>query len=106
MRLECRSRLIAMTTCLVGMFSANAFAYPEYPILRTVENGGDSLTIRTIGDEHYRYTQTEDGVLVVADSNGVYYYADETGAASKFKAKNAGKRSAEAKKFLNESFKL
>jgi len=56
MRLEYRSRLIAMTTCLVGMFSANAFAYPEYPILRTVENGGDSLTIRTIGDEHYRYT--------------------------------------------------
>lgn len=101
MRLECRSRIIAMTTCVVGMFSANAFAYPEYPILRTVENGGDSLTIRTIGDEHYRYTQTEDGVLVVADSNGVYYYADETGAASKFKAKNAGKRSAEAKKFLN-----
>lgn len=71
------------------------------PLPTTIDNGGDSLTIRTVGDEHYRYTQTEDGVLVVCDSNGVYYYADETGAASKFKAKNAGKRSAEAKKFLN-----
>ena len=70
------------------------------PLPTTIDNGGDSLTIRTVGDEHYRYTQTEDGVLVVSDSNGVYYYADETGAASKFKAKNAGKRSAEAKKFL------
>ena len=51
------------------------------PLPTTIDNGGDSLTIRTVGDEHYRYTQTEDGVLVVSDSNGVYYYADETGAA-------------------------
>ena len=101
MRLECRSRIIAMTACLVGMFSANAFAYPENPILRTVENGGDSLTIRTIGDEHYRYTQTEEGVELGDNLAVGHYYADETGAASKFKAKNAGKRSAEAKKFLN-----
>lgn len=101
MRLECRSRTIAMTACLFGVFSVSVFAYPENPVLHTVENGGDSLAIRTIGDEHYRYTQTEDGILVVSDSTGVYYYADETGAASKFKAKNAGKRSAEAKKFLN-----
>ena len=35
------------------------------PLPTTIDNGGDSLTIRTVGDEHYRYTQTEDGVLVV-----------------------------------------
>ena len=94
-------RFMPMILGLSGFLAVNSFAYPMNPLPTTIDNGGDSLTIRTVGDEHYRYTQTEDGVLVVSDSNGVYYYADETGAASKFKAKNAGKRSAEAKKFLN-----
>ena len=93
-------RFMPMILGLSGFLAVNSFAYPMNPLPTTIDNGGDSLTIRTVGDEHYRYTQTEDGVLVVSDSNGVYYYADETGAASKFKAKNAGKRSAEAKKFL------
>ena len=94
-------RFMPLFLGMFGLMSVNTFAYPLNPLPTTVVNDGDSLTVRTVGDEHYRYTQTEDGFLVVSDSNGVYYYADENGAASKFKAKNAGKRSAEAKKFLN-----
>lgn len=93
-------RFMPLFLGMFGLMSVNTFAYPLNPLPTTVVNDGDSLTVRTVGDEHYRYTQTEDGFLVVSDSNGVYYYADENGAASKFKAKNAGKRSAEAKKFL------
>ena len=84
-----------------GAFASGAFAAPANPVLRTIDNDGDSLSIRTIGDEHYRFTQTEDGFLVMRDSSGVFFFADEEGGLSKFKAKNAGRRSAEEKAFLN-----
>lgn len=93
-------KTVCSFVCAVGALSAVSFAYPLNPLPRTVDNGGDSLAIRTLGDEHYRYTQTEDGFLVVADSAGIYYFADENGSASKFKAKNKGRRSAAAEKFL------
>ena len=94
-------KTIRSFACVLGTLSVVSFAYPVNPAPRTVDNGGDSLTIRTLGDEHYRYTQTEDGFLVVADSAGIYYFADENGSTSKFKAKNKGRRSAAAEKFLN-----
>jgi M6 family metalloprotease-like protein len=95
-------KTIRSFACVLGTLSVVSFAYPVNPLPRTVDNGGDSLAIRTLGDEHYRYTQTEDGFLVVADSAGIYYFADDKGAASKFKAKNKGERSAAAEKFLNK----
>ena len=54
----------ALCALFCGAFTSGAFAYPSNPVLRTVDNDGDSLSIRTIGDEHYRFTQTEDGFLV------------------------------------------
>ena len=83
-------------------FAASAFAYPFDPSeLYTVYNGGDSLSLRFIGDEYYSRTLTEDGFLVVCDSSETFYYADENGDASKFVAKNADKRSAAEQAFLN-----
>lgn len=70
------------------LLSANLWAFPADPTPYTVDNAGDSLTLRNLGDERYRYTQTLDGHIVVRDTDGVYYYADEQGAASRFKAKN------------------
>ena len=95
------SKKFALVVGVAGTLSVVSFAYPVNPSPRVVDNGGDSLTVRTLGDEHYRYTQTLDGFLVVADSAGIYYFADENGTASKFKAKNKGARSAAAEKFLN-----
>ncbi len=81
--------------CAVG-----ALAFPLNPTPFGYDNAGDFVTLQNIGDEHYRFTRTTDGILVVQDSAGVYYYADENGNASKFKAKNPTLRSAEDLKFL------
>ena len=82
--------------------AASAFANPFDPSeLYTVYNGGDSLSLRFIGDEYYSRILTEDGFLVVCDSSETFYYADENGDASKFVAKNADKRSAAEQDFLN-----
>ena len=91
----------ALCALFCGAFTSGTFASPSNPVLRTVDNDGDSLSIRTIGDEHYRFTQTEDGFLVTRDSNGVYFFVNEDGECSKFKAKNAGGRTADEKAFLN-----
>ena len=62
------SKKFALVVGVAGTLSVVSFAYPVNPSPRVVDNGGDSLTVRTLGDEHYRYTQTLDGFLVVADS--------------------------------------
>ncbi|MBP5247409.1 MAG: M6 family metalloprotease domain-containing protein [Fibrobacter sp.] len=85
-----------------SMFSAGLWAFPANPTPFSVDNAGDSLTLRNGGDEHYRYTQTEDGYLVISDSTGVYYFADENGAASSVKAKNADLRNSSDKAFLRK----
>ena len=102
MRLEYCPKSFALAICIAGFFSVGSFAYPENPLPYSIDNGGDSLTVRKGGDEHFRFTQTEDGILVVAGEDGLYYYADENGAASKFKAKNADRRSASEKAFLKK----
>lgn len=60
-----------------SLFSAGLWAFPANPTPYSIDNAGDSLTLRNGGDEHYRYTQTLDDYLVISDSNGVYYYVDE-----------------------------
>lgn len=81
-----------------AILSANLWAFPANPTPYTVDNAGDSLTLRNLGDERYRYTQSLDGHIVVRDTDGVYYYADENGKASRFKAKN--RQSSREKSFL------
>jgi len=85
-----------------SFFSAGLWAFPANPIPYSVDNAGDSLTLRNVGDEHYRYTQTIDGFLVISDSSGVYYYADEDGRASSVKAKNEDLRDSSDKAFLRK----
>ena len=84
-----------------SFLTAGLWAAPANPTPYSVWNDGDSLTLRNLGDEHYRYTQTIDGYLVVSDSNGIFYYANEKGVASKVKAKNAQLRTSAEKNFLN-----
>ena len=76
MRLEYCPKSFALAICIAGFFSVGSFAYPENPLPYSIDNGGDSLTVRKGGDEHFRFTQTEDGILVVAGEDGLYYYAD------------------------------
>ena len=85
-----------------SLFSAGLWAFPANPTPYSIDNAGDSLTLRNGGDEHYRYTQTVDGYLVISDSDGVYYYVDEEGEASSVKAKNANLRDASDKSFLQK----
>ena len=85
-----------------SLFSAGLWAFPANPTPYSIDNAGDSLTLRNGGDEHYRYTQTVDGYLVISDSDGVYYYVDEEGEASSVKAKNADLRDASDKSFLQK----
>lgn len=85
-----------------SLFSAGLWAFPANPTPYSIDNAGDSLTLRNGGDEHYRYTQTVDGYLVISDSDGVYYYVDEEGEASSVKAKNANLRDAFDKSFLQK----
>lgn len=83
-----------------SLFVVNLWAFPASPKSFTVDNAGDSLTLRNVGDEHYRYTETLDGYLVIRSEDGVYRYATEDGVAGAFKAKNPDWRSAEEKAYL------
>ena len=85
----------------IAFLASELWAAPANPTPFTVDNAGDSLTLRKGGDEHYRYTLTLDGYLVIRGADGVYRYATEEGTAGKFKAKNAGLRSDAEKSYLN-----
>lgn len=91
---------LAMLYVFGFLFAESLLAFPENPVFFTVDNAGDSLTIRNVGDEHYRYTETLDGYLVIRGEDGVYRYATEEGVAGNVKAKNADRRSAEEKVYL------
>lgn len=76
------------------------WAAPENPTPYVIDNQGDSLTIRRMGDEHYNFAQTIDGYLILQDSTGCFYYADESGNLTSIKAKGEGSRSPMDWKFL------
>lgn len=95
-----RLRFVLCPLILAGLFVTEAFAYPMNPTPYVYDNQGDSVTLRKTGDEHYHRTQTIDGYLVVSDSLGVYYYANEEGVSSGIKAKDLAHRSVADKKFL------
>ncbi len=85
--------------CLCGEC---ALAYPLDPTPRTIDNGGDSLVVQDLGDEHYSLTKTSDGYLLVPGTDGVLYYADESGSPSTFKARSPEKRTGKEKSFLRK----
>lgn len=55
-----------------AMLSLGAFAAPMNPKPFTVDNDGESITIMRMGDEHYHFTQTQDGYMIGQDSTGTY----------------------------------
>jgi len=67
---------------------------------RIFVNDGDTLVLQDLGDEYFSVTRTEDGYLVVTGSNGVLYYADESGEPSVFKAKSEKDRTGLERAFL------
>lgn len=86
---------------MVGALATGALAYPFNSEPRTVVNDGDSITVRTFGDEHFSFTQTDDGYLVKFGEDGAYYYADENGDVTKFKV-HKKKRKSNEKAFLKK----
>ena len=95
-------RLTAGMALLCALLPAAVLASPLDPSeRRSVINDGDTLTLQDLGDEHYSVTRTEDGYLVVADEKNVFYYADENGEPSKFKARNPHRRKSAERAFLN-----
>ena len=95
-------RLTAGVVSLCVLLPAAVFASPLDPSeRRVVINDGDSLTLQDLGDEYYSVTRTEDGYLVVTDEKNVFYYADENGKPSKFKARNSHRRKSAERAFLN-----
>lgn len=91
----------AIKVCALGLALATGlWAAPENPTPYVVDNQGDSLTIRRLGDEHYNFVQTIDGFLILQDSAGCFFYADESGNLTSIKAKDEGARSPEDWKFL------
>ena len=90
-------------------FVSSVSAYPLDPRPQTIDNDGDTLTIQKFGDEHYHYTRTIDGFLVVSNEEGVYYFANKNGESSTIKAKDEKFRDKHDIRFLdsidrNEAF--
>ncbi|MCQ2103872.1 MAG: hypothetical protein MJY98_11695, partial [Fibrobacter sp.] len=85
--------------CGLALWGA-LWAEPENPTPYVIDNLGDTLTIRRMGDEHYNFAQTIDGFLIIQDSTGCFYYADESGNRTSIKAKGEGSRSQKDWKFL------
>lgn len=98
--------------CLLGVFcgvaafaamSTVAFARPALPnSFCAKQSDGSCVTVQQFGDEHYHYTTTIDGYLVVEDSTGDFVYADSEAVATKVKAKNADCRPDSDKVFLKK----
>ena len=87
-----------MFVCLVPALSWAAPANPE-PVVYT-QKDGSTVTIRHFGDEHYHFTKTMDGILIVGDGKGSYVYADAEGKPSSFIARDAADRSPDELNFL------
>jgi immune inhibitor A len=101
-RVSCPQTARRLATLLISGIAAlsigNAKPYPPFPINQH-QSDGTTLTIEQIGDEHYHYTQSTDGYLLV-DSVGVYYYANAAAENSGMKAHNRGERNQTETKYL------
>lgn len=66
-----------ITLCILGLLtSAAALAVPANPRpFAYVQPNGDTLMIRLIGDEHFHFNTTIDGILVTKNAKDYYVYA-------------------------------
>ncbi len=64
-----------ITLCTATVMAVSSFAIPALPIWRSYRQAdGTFLRVKTVGDEHFNYALTEDGIPVLAH-DGSYYYA-------------------------------
>ena len=63
------------TFCLATLFASSLLAIPAMPVWRSVRQAdGTTLRLKLVGDEHFHYAVTDDGVPVMPH-DGNYYYA-------------------------------
>ena len=78
-----------------------AVARPAFPGLVSSEQpDGTVVKVRKVGDEHFHFTETEDGIVVVRDSLGFWTYADEDGKSSGVRSHAVESRDEAEQKFL------
>lgn len=100
-----KTRFYTFLKLFVGVFSGtvvgtNLCAAPINPQPYEVDNQGEAIVVQRIGDEQFSVTQTLDGHWIAKDSQGVYFYIDESGALSDVKVKNESNRTVSDKRFL------
>ena len=63
------------TFCLASLFASSLFAIPALSVWRSVRQAdGTTIRLKLVGDEHFRYAVTDDGIPVLSH-DGSYYYA-------------------------------
>lgn len=69
-----------LTALFCSLFSASLLASPapRWPYKVKLPDG-TTITVKTTGDEFFRYTTTTDGYNVVLAEDGYYYYAEDAG---------------------------
>ena len=88
--------LLVAALCVTG-----ALAHPANPFEKKhVQSDGSTLSVRTLGDEHYHFMQTADGLLVERDSAGDFVYVGNDGLRSGVKAKDPALRDSEESAFV------
>lgn len=88
--------LLLLLLCAVG-----AMARPVAPFAKQyVQSDGSTLSVRTFGDEHYRFMTTSDGLLVERGARGDFFYVGSDGLRSEVMAKEAALRSTEENDFV------
>lgn len=63
------------TFCLASLFASSLFAIPALSVWRSVRQAdGTTIRLKLVGDEHFHYAVTDDGIPVLSH-DGSYYYA-------------------------------
>ena len=72
-------KLLETTLLVSALCVTGALAHPANPFVKKhVQSDGSTLSVRTLGDEHYHFMQTADGLLVERDSAGDFFYVGNT----------------------------
>ena len=89
-------------TLFVALFCVSgAMARPASPFVKkSVQSDGSTLGIRSLGDEHYHFTETSDGLLIERDSSGDFVYVNSDGSRSAVKAKDPSLRDSAERAFI------
>lgn len=63
------------TFCLASLFASSLFAIPALSVWRSVRQAdGTTIRLKLVGDEHFHYAVTDDGIPILSH-DGSYYYA-------------------------------